>query len=66
MIATPTKAPPEKLPEFSGFLGPSFQDESGVDLNEVETEGLCAFTEAVEDTLSLALIVGCGGLIAVG
>ena len=31
------------------------QDESGVDLNEVEAEGLCAFAAAVEDTLTLVL-----------
>ena len=42
------------------------QNESSVELNEVEAEGLSAFTEAMKDTRAVSLVVGSGGQIAVG
>ncbi len=43
----------------------SFENESGIGLNQVKAEGLGAPSEAMEDTLAMALIVHCSGLFAV-
>ena len=42
------------------------QNESSVELNEVEAEGLSAFTEAVDRTFALALVIGGGRLSVAG
>ena len=44
----------------------SFQNESGFGLDKVKAEGLSAFPEAMEDTLSVALVVNSSGLFSVG
>ena len=41
------------------------EDETRVDLNEVEAEGLSTFAQAEEGALSVALVIDRGGLIAV-
>ncbi len=44
----------------------SFEDESGVGLDEVEAEGLSALAEAMKEARAVALVVDGGGLFAVG